>query len=282
MTSRLPLALTTLSIALMAACSSTPSINAQLTQASSDYHSAEMDPRANRYASTEMRQAQEALSAAQASWQRQDSPEEVNHLAYLARQQVAIAREAMAQRGAEESADSAGATRDAIRLDARTQEARMAQEQALQAQAQAEMARAENQALQERLRELKARPGPRGTLLTLDDVLFNSDQAQLKPAGLRLVDQLTAVLKEHPHWTVTIEGYTDNTGTEAHNLILSSQRAEMEGSLLRDAGIAVDRMSMRGAGESNPVASNQSAEGRAMNRRVEIVLSHNVGPRRGR
>lgn len=282
MTSKFPFTLALLSAALLAACSSTPDTNVQLTQASADYRSAEMDPRANRYASTEMRQAQGALATAQASWQRQDPAEEVNHLAYLARQRVAIAREAMDQRGAEEASSQTGTTRDAIRLNARTEEARVAQQQMYRSQMQTDLVRAENRALQERLRDLKARPGPRGMVLTLDDVLFNSDQAQLKPAGLRLVDQLTVVLKEHPHRTVTIEGFTDSTGTETHNLTLSSQRADMVGTVLRDAGIAADRMSMRGVGESSPVASNQSAEGRALNRRVEIVLSDGVGPQRPR
>jgi hypothetical protein len=77
-------------------------------------------------------------------------------------------------------------------------------------------------------------------------------------------------------------GFTDSTGTEAHHWTPSSQRAEMLGTVLRDAGIAADRMSMRGVGESSPVASNQSAEDRALIRRVEIVLSDGVGPQRPR
>jgi outer membrane protein OmpA-like peptidoglycan-associated protein len=225
-----------------------------------------------------MLSAQEAVTSAASAGAVETAPTELRSV----RDKLAIAREAVDQRAAEASLGNAGAARDAIRLNARTEEARVAQQQMHRSQMQTDLVRAENRALQERLRELKARLGPRGMVLTLDDVLFNSDQAQLKPAGLRLVDQLTVVLKEHPRRTVTIEGFTDSTGTEAHNLALSSQRADMVGTVLRDAGISADRMSMRGMGESSPVASNQSAEGRALNRRVEIVLSDGVWPHRPR
>jgi len=291
---RTPFALATLCVALLSACATVPFPNAQLTQARADFRNAEGDPRASRMAASEMKQAQDALNNANAAWERQDAPEDVNHLAYLTRQRVAIARETMGLRTAEQFAGSAGTTRDAIRLEARTQEADTAQRQAdqatrnaraaqydaevaradsAQAQRETEMADAQNRALQDRLRELNARPSPRGLVLTLGDVLFDTDKAQLRPAGLRLVSQLAAVLNEYPQRTVQVEGFTDSTGTPAHNLTLSAQRAEAVRAALQSEGIAPARVSTRGSGERNPVAGNDSADGRQLNRRVEIVLS---------
>jgi outer membrane protein OmpA-like peptidoglycan-associated protein len=131
--------------------------------------------------------------------------------------------------------------------------------------------------LQERLRELNAKPSPQGIMLTLGDVLFDTDKAQLKPAGLHLVHQLAAVLNEYPLHHARVEGFTDSTGSEAHNLTLSGQRAESVRLALMSQGVASARITARGHGESNPIAGNDSADGRAINRRVEIILSTGLG-----
>jgi outer membrane protein OmpA-like peptidoglycan-associated protein len=282
-----PGALALVSLTVLSACSTVPSPNAQLTQAKADFRTAEGDPRAKRLAAPEMKQAQDALNAAHAAWERLDTTDDVNHLAYLARQRVTIASETMALRSAEQAVDTAGATRSNIRLQARTQEADTAQRQATQAQQdtavaradtaeaqrQTDMALAQNRTLQERLRELNAKPSPRGLVVTLGDVLFDTDKAQLKPAGIRLVQQLAGVLNEYPERTVLVEGFTDSTGTEAHNLALSGQRADAVRMALLSDGIAPTRVATRGHGESSPVASNDTADGRVLNRRVEILLS---------
>ena len=290
-TPRTAMALAVLGLALLSACATVPAPNAQLTQARADYRNAEGDPRAQRMAPAEMKQAQEALQTANAAWERNDPTDGINHLAYLARQRVAIAQETMAQRSAELASGNASATRNDIRLEARTQEADNAQRQAdralrttdlaladtADAQRQADTLQAQNRLLQERLRELNAKPSPRGIVLTLGDVLFDSDKSQLKLSGQRLVQQLAVVLYEYPQRTVLIEGFTDSTGPEAHNMALSGQRAEAVRAALQGEGVAPARMATRAHGESHPVAGNDSADGRELNRRVEIIFSNGQG-----
>ncbi len=287
---RTPVALAFIALAL-GACSTVPTPNAQLNQARADFRAAEGDPRAQRTAAAEMKQAQAALNDAHAAWERQDTPDDINHLSYLARQRVAIARQTMALRNAEQTAGNASATRSDIRLEARTVEAATAQRQAEQAQRdaqnaqrntaiaradtadaqrQTEAAQAQNRALEERLRDLSI-------VLTMGDVLFDTDQAQLKLGGLRLVQQLAVLLNEYPQRNVLVEGFTDSTGSQAHNMSLSSLRAEAVRTALLAEGIAATRVATRGHGENTPVASNDTADGRELNRRVEIVLSDGRG-----
>ena len=88
-----------------------------------------------------------------------------------------------------------------------------------------------------------------------------------KPA----LDQLLGALKANPTWKISIEGHTDSTGNAAHNLDLSQRRAASVKTALVAAGIAADRMTTAGFGQTKPVAPNDSAIGRAQNRRVEVV-----------
>lgn len=298
MTTRTPFGLALISIALLSACSTVPTPNPQLTQAKSDLSMVQSDPRTSRMAATELQQAIDSLNTANASWEREAPTEQVNHLAYLARQRVAIARETVAMRSAEQAASETGTDRTRIQLEARTQEANSAQRQAdvaksdalvaqqgteraravaTEAQLQADLAQAQNQQLQERLRELNAKPSPQGILLTLGDVLFDTDKAQLKPAGLQLVRQLAVVLRDYPTHTAQVDGFTDSTGTEAHNLTLSGQRAEAVRNALVSEGVSSTRVTTQALGTSNPVASNATADGRLLNRRVEIILSNGRG-----
>ncbi|MEP7208527.1 MAG: OmpA family protein [Casimicrobiaceae bacterium] len=109
-------------------------------------------------------------------------------------------------------------------------------------------------------------------VLTLGDVLFDTGRAELKPGADRTIDQLATFLRENADRTVEIEGYTDSTGADALNQVLSERRAIAVKNALADRGIAATRVSARGFGETNPVASNDSAAGRQQNRRVEVVI----------
>lgn len=299
------LVLTLLATIMLPACNTIPPTNAQLEMARSDYRRAEDDPRAQTQAATEMKQAQDALALANSAWVAKDDTERVNHLAYLTTQRVAIARETMSLKTAEQTVTNAGATRSNIRLEARTEEADNAQRNADAAQRQAEAARRstavaqadtaaaqadtadaqrvaamaveQNRQLEMRLRELNARPSPRGLIMTIGDVLFDTDRAQLKPEGMRLLAQLVAVLQEFPQRTVLVEGFTDSTGSDSHNLTLSGKRADAVRLVLMEQGIDPQRVAYQGYGESHPVADNATAQGRQLNRRVEIVLSNERG-----
>ncbi|HQZ45749.1 MAG TPA: OmpA family protein [Usitatibacteraceae bacterium] len=149
-------------------------------------------------------------------------------------------------------------------------EARLAAAQA--SQAQAASARAHARTLEEELEQLKAKQTERGMVLTLGDVLFDTGRAKLQAGAARTLDQLVAFLNENPERAIEIEGHTDSTGTAELNRVLSERRAESVKSALVDRGIAPERISARGLGLANPVASNDTAAGRQLNRRVEIVV----------
>jgi outer membrane protein OmpA-like peptidoglycan-associated protein len=264
-------------LSLLAACNTTPPRNARLDEAQGDHLAAQNDTQTPTLAPLEFKQASDALTLAHAAWTRGDAVPEVDHLAYLARQRVAIAKAVGAQRAAEQAVANAGQQRDQTRLVARTQEADAAHQEAAQARGQTQDAEARNAALALELKNLHAQPTSRGMVITLSDVLFDTNQAQLKPEGRQQLDQLATFLKTYPQRKALIEGFTDNVGSEANNEELSRRRAESVKSALMDRGIAMDRIGTHAYGESNPVAGNDSALGRQLNRRVEIVLSDETG-----
>jgi outer membrane protein OmpA-like peptidoglycan-associated protein len=264
-------------LAALAACNTTPPRNARLDEAHGDYQAALADTQTPTRAPVELQQARPAMELADASWARGDAGSEVDHLAYLARQRVGIARAVADRRMAETSVANAGQQRDQARLSARTQEADMAHADASLARAQTNDAEARNTALALELKNLHARPTPRGMVITLSDVLFDTNQSSLKADGREQLDRLATFLKAYPERKALIEGFTDNVGSNAHNEGLSHRRAEAVKSALMDRGIAMDRIGTQAYGESNPVAGNDSAVGRQLNRRVEIVLSDETG-----
>ncbi|EKN4696144.1 OmpA family lipoprotein [Yersinia ruckeri] len=106
-----------------------------------------------------------------------------------------------------------------------------------------------------------------------NNVTFNTNSSNLKPAGANTLTGVAMVLKEYEKTAVNVTGYTDSTGARAHNMILSQQRAETVGSALITQGVAANRIRTTGAGPDNPVATNSTTAGKAQNRRVEITLS---------
>jgi outer membrane protein OmpA-like peptidoglycan-associated protein len=272
---------------LVAACSSAPTTTSMLDQTHSDYMAAQANPAVSAYAALEFKQASEAMEAANAAAGRKESQEKVDKLAYLAKQKVATAQEVAKQKSAEAEVGKAGQQRDQLRLEARTQEAdqakmkaELAQRQAAAAQNQAQNAnmatrdaQARAAALEAQLAELQAKKTERGMVITLGDVLFGTDLARLTPDGMRTARKLADVLTNNPQRTVLIEGFTDSTGAAAHNLALSQRRAESVRNALLEMGIARDRIATRGYGVAYPVAGNDNAANRQLNRRVEIVLS---------
>jgi outer membrane protein OmpA-like peptidoglycan-associated protein len=109
------------------------------------------------------------------------------------------------------------------------------------------------------------------------DVMFESGKAYLQPGARDKLRRLANVLNRYPRTNVEIIGHTDNRGSDASNYQLSEQRARAVADELASAGVVPSRMHTRGEGESRPVATNDTAEGRAQNRRVEI----NVDPDQG-
>lgn len=105
-----------------------------------------------------------------------------------------------------------------------------------------------------------------------EDITFATDSAQLTPAIRRELRALADHLAKYPDSTVQVIGHTDNTGSAAYNLNLSRQRAAAVTQVLVNNGVSSGRVVAVGRGEDQPVASNLTAEGRAQNRRVEIVI----------
>ena len=107
--------------------------------------------------------------------------------------------------------------------------------------------------------------------LTLEGVNFDSDSARLRPESLAILDNAAATLKEWGEVKVEVAGHTDSTNSDAYNLRLSQRRAEAVRAYLIKQGVAADRLTAKGYGESSPVADNKTAAGRYKNRRVELI-----------
>lgn len=134
-----------------------------------------------------------------------------------------------------------------------------------------ELAR-QNVELAAELAEMQAEAQARGTVVTLGDVLFETDQATLTPEGLARVRQIATFLNAHPGQSVVIEGHTDAVGSAGYNQELSEARAATVTAALLASGVTDQRVIYTGLGESSPIASNTSPTGRQLNRRVEVVF----------
>lgn len=105
------------------------------------------------------------------------------------------------------------------------------------------------------------------------DVKFDFDKAAVRPESYAEIKTVAEFMNQYPQTTTTVEGHTDSVGTEAYNMELSKRRADAVREVMVDQyGVAADRVSAVGEGESNPVADNATAEGRAINRRVEASV----------
>lgn len=115
---------------------------------------------------------------------------------------------------------------------------------------------------------------PDGTLRVNipSNVSFDTNKYDLKPALLPVLNSVARALVQHPELRAKAIGYTDSTGSLALNQTLSVNRAQAVTNYLSGQGVASSRLSIEGRGPNNPVASNDTAEGRAMNRRVELYL----------
>ncbi len=292
-------------VLLMSACANVPKTTSQLEQAHSDYVQAQADPRVASYAGAEMQAASDAIARADAAASGRESLTTIDNLAYTAKQKIALAVEVASKKSSEADIAKSAAMRDQIRLEQRTEEANQARMKAQDADRQAQAARdaaalatqqkniaqanesdaqrlasealIHNQQLEAQLAELAAKKTERGLVITLGDVLFGTDVATLHANGMRMTQRLATVLLQNPSRTVVVEGYTDSTGSVRHNQELSERRAMSVRNALVDLGVARERITDRGLGESNPVVPNDTAQNRQLNRRVEIILSDERG-----
>jgi outer membrane protein OmpA-like peptidoglycan-associated protein len=204
-----------------------------------------------------------------------------------------------ARRRAQAEADQAAAERaraEAQREQAQAEAARasaLAEQQKAQAeteraQAEAERARrAEEEAIRQKeemrarlLRQLnqvlETKDTDRGLLVSMPDVLFDSGQYTLKPAARERLARIAGIVLAYPELKLEIEGHTDSTGSDDFNQSLSEKRAATVRDYLLDSSVPITNVVARGFGKTRPIAGNDTASGRKLNRRVEMIVSGDV------
>jgi OOP family OmpA-OmpF porin len=115
-------------------------------------------------------------------------------------------------------------------------------------------------------------PEPVAERIVLRGVNFDFDRAVIRPDASVILDEVVSILSGRPDVEVRVEGHTDATGPEAYNQVLSERRAASVRDYLVEQGIAASRLTSAGFGESQPIAANDTREGRALNRRVELQV----------
>jgi outer membrane protein OmpA-like peptidoglycan-associated protein len=123
---------------------------------------------------------------------------------------------------------------------------------------------------------LQTRDTPRGLVVNMSDVLFDTGKYSLRPLAREKLAKLAGIVSGHPGLNLAVEGYTDSVGGDAYNQQLSEQRSESVRDYLTQQGMAEGSVTAEGFGKTQPVASNDTAEGRQRNRRVELVISGEV------
>jgi outer membrane protein OmpA-like peptidoglycan-associated protein len=218
----------------------------------------------------ELKRAADALDNANQAWEHHDKSAKVDELAHIAKEKVDVARNVAQQKAAEAAIADAAKQRDQLIIDQRTKDADKATAAAREADDRTRL-------LEAQLMELAAKKTDRGMVVTLNDVLFNTNKSELSPGGIRTVQKLADILTQNPGRTILVEGFTDSTGTASYNLELSARRANAVRDALIGIGIASNRIAARGLGKEYPVAANDTASGRQLNRRVEIIFPNETG-----
>lgn len=131
--------------------------------------------------------------------------------------------------------------------------------------------------LEAELAELQGVKSERGLVITLGDVLFDTGKAELKGGAVVTISKITNFMRTYPSRKLLVEGFTDSVGSDTYNLDLSERRANAVRSALTAGGVEAERIAVRGYGKSYPIASNNTPEGRQLNRRVEIIISDEEG-----
>ena len=298
--------LTIIAAALLAAgCAVSPQANQQLEEARAAYRSAEADPAVQANAREELKSAAGALEDAERTAAEGGPDELVQHNAYLAEQRARTAMRAAETRQAEAAIAAAGEERRQMQLQAREREAAAARQREAAAREQARQAEearkeaesraaileneklerekqatsaaelgAEVKRLESELADVRAKQTDRGWILTLkNELLFDTGGSTVKPGAQRALDNLAQFMEKYSDRSIQIEGFTDSTGSKQANQQLSEKRAWAVKAALVSRGISSTRIDARGYGPSFPVAGNDTAGGRQLNRRVEIVIN---------
>lgn len=266
----------------------------QLVQARESYSEAAKSD-ARQVAPDRLLEAKQALDRAEAAHKKNPGSEAEKHYAYMAERTAELAvahgNYAMAYKERQQAERQLHALQEQYRKQAEnrletaqreldeTRESLQRVRGEVDAEGQArQAAEATAQAAVESLKEVAmVKEEARGTTITLSGaVLFATGQSDLLPIAKQTLDKVAEALKQQPEdKTILIEGYTDSRGSAQMNLELSRKRAESVRDYLVSDGVSASRLEVVGKGETHPVASNDTPEGRANNRRVEIVIQDN-------
>jgi len=182
--------------------------------------------------------------------------------------------EAAAQAAEQKAAADAAASKAAAEQAALRAKEQAAKEEAARAEAQTRALRA--QLLKQLNDVLQTTDTPRGLVVNMADVLFETAKYNLSQDAQLKLAKLSGIIQAHPGLNLAIEGYTDTTGSDEFNMKLSQQRADAVRQFLITQGLSADIITSKGLGPTNPVADNSTAAGRKANRRVEIIVSGEV------
>jgi outer membrane protein OmpA-like peptidoglycan-associated protein len=211
---------------------------------------------------------------------KQEEDKERSQQAQNDAQQAAAAQQAAQQQALER----AQAEAQAAQAQTRAVEAQAAQHQAEQS---AQQATQQTEQIRERLKDqlnqvLATRETARGLIVNMSDVLFDTGHYTLKPDAREKLAKVSGILLAYPNLQLQVEGYTDNVGSDDYNQKLSEQRAGAVRDYLTSQGVTQTNISAVGYGKSDPIADNSTNQGRAENRRVQLVVSGNsIGMQQG-
>lgn len=210
--------------------------------------------------------------------QERQAAEQARLQAEQAAQQAAQDKAAAEQQLQQSEEQRQAALQQQQALSQQADQARLQAQQADAARLQAiQQAEAQRQRLLTQLNQvLQTRDSARGLIVSMSDVLFDFNQATLKPGAKLRLAKVSGIILAYPDLKLEIDGFTDNKGTPEYNMGLSDRRAKAVQAFLVTQGVGPDTVTTRGYGDSNPVASNATAAGRQQNRRVELVVSGNA------
>jgi OmpA-OmpF porin, OOP family len=251
-------------IAMTAACSTAPKHDDVYARIQKDFEAVRQSPSVAFNAPIALGEAEQALALAQAATQDGDDAAAA-HGWYMAAKRLEIAKLAASARLADQRYQALARDREDLIFALNDRD--LAKERKAK---DAAMRSAER--LQQALSEFRVERTARGLMVTLGEVVFETNKSDLKPGIARRLEPLAQFLRTYADRAVDVEGHTDHVGDESYNLQLSQKRAETVRQFLLDAGVAGQRVKATGLGESLPIDSNDSAAGRQRNRRVEIVI----------
>jgi outer membrane protein OmpA-like peptidoglycan-associated protein len=250
----------------------------ELVQARNAYAEAERSEAA-RFDPTAVHNAKTALNEAESLFEEDSDTPEVRDAAYIALRKAERAKvegqTVMLQTRKDEAVRNAAQTqaKAAQQIESRLESTKEELDQAKQAREAAERSAQEAMMKLKLTQAASVTEEPRGTVISVPGAfLFPTNKATILPTGHDKLDKIVEALKQQGNKKLLIEGHTDSQGSDTYNADLSKQRAEAVASYLQSHGVSREKITTAGLGESRPIASNDTPEGRANNRRVEITV----------